>query len=157
MLLSEQTKFAVIYSHFYNETHSLEDIGNLIIQIRASHHKMSDEAKKCMLEIPLTVLKEQVELNTDISSWTSSEGPYFAGNCVHNAKYKSIFESRTFNLDTMVALLEDIMDDPDMLNSDFYLRNPEVTLLHFVSVKEFSNFENCGLLFAHVMEEAFRL
>ena len=157
MLLSEQTKFATIYSHFCNEIHTLRDIGNLITQIRASRHKISDEAKKCMLEIPLTVLKEQVELNTDISSWTSSEGSYFAGNCVHNAKYKSIFENRTFNLDTMVVLLEDIMNDPAMLNSDFYLRNPEVTIHRFVSVKEFSNFENSGLLFAHVMEEAFRL
>lgn len=55
----------------------------------------------------------------------------------------------------MVECLKEIISDSSKLNSDFHLRNLEVTLQWDVSLKDYSNFKESGKLFANIMDKAF--
>ncbi|MCM1186671.1 MAG: hypothetical protein NC251_01780 [Lachnoclostridium sp.] len=153
MELQTQIKFANIYSKFYNEEHTPADVGKLIEILRQNKQSISDESKKLLLQIPLCVLKNQVEVK-NVTDWASQNGHYFAGNYAQEPLH-SRFESNNFDLNIMVDCLNEIISDSTKLHSDFHLRNPEVTLQHDVSIKNYSNFKESGKLFAHIMEKAF--
>lgn len=154
MDLKIQTEFANIYSKCLNEQQTVQDISNLIVKIRNNARFMSDEAKKLLLQIPLCVLETQVKLKQDKSIWASENGHYFAGNYAQEPIH-SRFSSEDFDLDIMVDCLKEIMSNPNLLNSDFNLRNPEVTLENDVVTKQDSNFKESGKQFARIMEKAF--
>ena len=153
MELQTQIKFADIYSKFYNEEHTPADVGKLIEILRHNRQSISDDSKKLLLQIPLCVLEKQVEVK-NIVDWANQNGHYFAGNYAQEPLH-SCFESNSFDLNTMVDCLKEIISDSVKLNSDFHLRNPEVTLLYHVSIKNYSNFKESGKLFAHMMDKAF--
>ena len=72
MELQTQIKFADIYSKFSNEKHTPSDIGKLIEVLRNNKQSISDESKKLLLQIPLCVLENQVEIKNIL-------GLYIAG------------------------------------------------------------------------------
>lgn len=154
MDIKVQNKFASIYSKCINEQQTVQDIGTLIVEIRNNAKSISDEAKKILLQIPLYVLENQVELKEDSSTWASKNGYYFAGNYAQEPIH-SRFSSEKFELDIMVDCLKEIMSNSNLLNSDFHLRNPEVTLTSDVTTKNGSKFKESGKLFASIMERAF--
>lgn len=145
--------FFSIHSKFLNNEHTLADIANLIENIRYNKHSISDDATKILLQIPLCVLENQVEIKNTVS-WAEQNGHYFAGNYAQEP-FHSRFESKNFDLNIMVQCLYDIMTDPSKLNSDYHLRNPEATLRDFVTIKEHTNFKESGNYFACLMEKAF--
>lgn len=153
MNLQTQIKFAEIYSKLQHEEHTPADIGQLIYILRMNRKNISDDAKKLLLAIPLCVLENQVEL-TNSDDWSSENGSYFAGNYAQEPLH-SRFESKKFDLDIMVDCLNEIISDESKLNSDFHLRNPEVTLCNDVKVKKYSNFKESGKIFARIMDKAF--
>lgn len=153
MDLQIQVKFAEIYSKFQHEEHTPSDIGKLIEILRMNKKDISDNAKKILLSIPLCVLENQVEL-TNQNTWSSENGSYFAGNYAQEP-FHSRFESGNFTLSIMVECLNEIISDSSKLNSDFHLRNPEVTLRDDVKVKGYSNFKESGKIFARIMDKAF--
>lgn len=153
MNLQTQIKFANIYSKFQNETHTPNDVGRLIEILRMNKHSISDNAKKLLLQIPLCVLENQVELISP-TDWASKNSSYFSGNYAQEPLH-SRFSSKNFNLDIMVDCLNEIISDEAKLNSDFHLRNPEVTLRDDVCVKKYSNFKESGKIFARIMGKAF--
>lgn len=110
--------------------------------------------KKIILSIPLCVLESQVELIEDVADWSSKNTSYFAGNYAQEPLH-STFSSGNFELDIMVKCLNEIISDNFKLNSDFHLRNPEVTLRDDVKVKENSNFKESGRIYARIMDKAF--
>lgn len=153
MELQTQIKFAKIYSKFYNEEHTPTDVGELIETIRYNKRFISDDAKKLLLQIPLCVLEDQVEIKNS-ATWAKQNGDYFAENYVQEPIH-SRFKSNNFDLDIMVECLNEIICDSSKLNSDFHLRNPEVTLRDDVTIKKLSNFKESGKLFARIMDKAF--
>lgn len=155
MDLATQVKFAAVYSDFCNETHTPTDVSMIIQAIRENKRVISDEAKITLLQIPLFVLGNQVELK-DEDFWSKKNGDYFAGNWKEEPLH-SKFISTDFDLTTIEKGLQLIMGDPKLLNSDLYLRNPEVTLRDDVRVKEYSSFKESGKIFARLMEKAFDL
>lgn len=155
MNINTQIVFSNIYSKFCSETHSPADIGTLIELIRYHKQEISDDAKTTLLQIPLCALKNQLDV-PDEYSWAIKNGDYFAGN-YSDEPLHSQFDSKKFDLSIMVDCLEAILADTKKLNSDFCLRNPEVTLTHDVVVKEYSNFKESGKIYALVMEKAFNL
>lgn len=155
MNLNTQIQFADFYSKFLNETHTMSDIGLLIQRIRENKHDISDDAAKILLQIPLCVLENQSEIKNEVL-WAKSNGSYFSGNYAQEPFY-SKFNSCTFDLNTIIECLMDIMSDDSKLKSDFHLRNPEVTLCHDASVKVYSSFKESGKIYARIMEEAFTL
>lgn len=153
MNLQIQIKFAEIYSKFQHENHTPKDIGILIGILRFNDHYISDDSKKLLLQIPLCVFANQVEV-TNTAHWAKYNGAYFAENYPEEPLH-SRFESNDFDLSIMVECLNEIISDPSKLNSGIHLRIPEAPLIHEVSVKENSNFKECGKLFAHIMDKAF--
>lgn len=155
MNLATQCEFAHIYNALRNNKHTMQTISQIVELARYNSRYISDEAKLKLLEIPLQVLKNQAELRELESTWTEGRGSYFAGNA-NGDDFKKLFAEKNFDLSTMVEYLEYIMNDPDALHSDFKLRNVEVTLRDDV-VKIYSSFDECGIIFARAMEEAFQL
>lgn len=153
MKLQTQIKFAEIYSKFQHEEHTLTDISELVRLVRVNRKDIPDDVKKILLSIPLCVLENQVEL-TNPADWSSNNGSYFAGNYAQEPLH-SRFKSKKFDLNIMVECLNEIIADSSKLNSDFHLRNPEVTLRDYVKVKIYSNFKESGIIFAHIMDKAF--
>ena len=47
-----------------------------------------------------------------------------------------------------------VLEDSQRLNSDFYLRNPEVTLRDDVCIKDEKKFQNEQIIYAMVLEKA---
>lgn len=47
-----------------------------------------------------------------------------------------------------------VLEDSERLNSDFYLRNPEVTLENDVYIKYEEEFQNEQVIYAMVLEKA---
>lgn len=154
MDLNTQIKFASIYSKFSNETHSCNDIAEIICKIRESSNYISNDAKFLLLQIPLVVLKNQVELKDEIE-WAHRNADYFSGN-YNKEPYHSLFKSGKFDLNVMTEFLESIMNDTNSLNSDFHLRNPEVTLRDDVVIK-YSNFKESGKIYMQIMNKAFEI
>lgn len=153
MDLKTQTQFAKIYSNLKSEQHTVQDISDIIKIINDNKHSISDDAKKILLQIPLCVLETQVDLKNQ-DTWASKNGHYFAGNHAQEPIH-SRFASEDFDLDIMVDCLIQIMSDSYLLNCDFNLRNPQVTLRDNVIPKQYSNFKESGKLFARIMEKAF--
>lgn len=153
MELQTQIKFSNIYSKFCNEEHTPTDVGKLIETIRYNKHSISDTATQLLLQIPLCVLKDQVEIKNS-TDWAKQNGEYFAGNYADEPLH-SRFNSKDFDLNIMVECLNEIISDPEKLHSDFHMRNPEVTLRDDAVIKEYSNFKESGRLFARMMDKAF--
>lgn len=154
MNLNIQIKFASIYSKCLSEQQTVQDIGDLVLIIRNNRTSISDNAKKILLQIPLCVLETQVNLKEDNSIWASKNGKFFAGNYTKEPIH-SKFSSENFDLSIMVDCLNEIMSAPQLLNSDYNLRNPEATLRDHVTPNPYSNFYESGKLFARIMEKAF--
>lgn len=95
-----------------------------------------------------------MELEENVSTWSSKNAAYFSGNYAQEPLHSS-FKSGDFKLDIMVKCLNEIISDNGKLNSDFHLRNPEVTLRDEVKVKEGSNFKESGRIYARIMDKAF--
>ena len=47
-----------------------------------------------------------------------------------------------------------VLEDSERLNSDFYLRNPEVTLRDDVCIKFEEKFQNEQIIYAMILEKA---
>jgi len=153
MNLNIQIKFAKIYSNFLNEVHTPKDISELIETIRYNSSNISYQAKKTLLQIPLCVLEDQVQLK-DYKTWVSNNSSYFAGNCSFEP-FHSTFNSGNFDLKTMYDYLKDIISDSQKINSDFCLRNIEVTFRDDVVTEQYSTFKESGKIYARIMEQAF--
>lgn len=155
MDLQTQVEFAGVYSKLQNETHTAEDISEIIEIIRINKGDISDEAKILLLQIPLCVLNKHVEIE-DESAWSEENGSYFAGNWKEQPLHGT-FMSKSFDLSAIAESLQQIMSDTKLLNSDFHLRNAEVTLRDDVTIKPYSNFKESGNFFARQMDKAFNL
>lgn len=153
MELQTQIKFSNIYSKFYNEEHTPADVGKLIEVLRDNKRFISDNAAKLLLQIPLCILENQVELKNS-ATWAKQNGDYFARNYAQEPLH-SRFDSKDFDLNIMVDCLNEIISDSSKLNSPFHLRNPEVTLRDDVIIKEYTNFKESGKLFARILDKAF--
>lgn len=156
MDLSLQIQFAEVYAQFLNNEHNLNTIGKLIEIVRENRYKLSSDAMRTMLQIPLCVLEECVEIKDEIE-WAKENGSYFSGNCVGDEYYITVYQSEAYTLNTIAEHLRDIMDNDDKLRHSFCLRISEVTISRDANVKRFSNFGKCGPIFAKVMEKAFEL
>lgn len=154
MTLDIKNNFTPIYNAFLNDTHTLQDVSQIITLIRHYGDYIPDETKIELLQIPLNVLKTQTKLQSP-KSFAKNNGSYFSGNMLHLEPHSSKFESGNFSLDDITILLENIMSNSSMLNNDFYLRNPEVTLRDHVKLINMKEFKACGTLYAKIIEKLF--
>ena len=152
LALEVQIGFAEVLVKFKEKRATVSDLSKLIEVVRRYKKEIPDDVKLVILSIPALVLRENCELKSRAIEWASEEGDYFSGNCTELESWKAKFMSKSFDLHDMSDFLEYILADSDRLNSDFYLRNPEVTLRDDVRLKYKENFENEQIIYAMVLE-----
>lgn len=158
--LSIVRDFFMLKESFENGDFSLQTISDLIVTIRTHHDKLTSEQANLLLEIPLNVLENDVELKNS-GSWQESKRGYFLGNMNTgdtDLKYlKERIASETFNLKDIFSLTKYVQDNFEELSIsvDFLLRNAEVTIRDDVRLYSYSTFNKSGKAFAHYIERAF--
>lgn len=130
------------------------DMSQLIALVRYQKKKIPDNIKLAILSIPNSVLREHCELEDSVGNWASTYGEYFSNNCIKLSEWKKKFESKNFDLNDMSDFMEYVLEDSQRLNSDFYLRNPEVTLRECVCLKSEKSFQDEQIKYAMVLEKA---
>ena len=145
--LSAVRDFDVIRKNFESGNFSLQTITELIIKIREHRYKLSDKEASGLLEIPVNVLKNDVELVNE-NTWKNQNSGYFSGNMT--AKYDAYvcemrekIERKEFSFEDIVELTMYVKDNFKELKGDvdFILRNPEVTIRDDVRLYPYSNFK----------------
>lgn len=138
-------------------------VSKIITLIREYQGKLSPEQVKILLEIPINVLENDVELiNPDL--WVSHNRGYFSGNITWvESEYfddiKKRFATGNFGLGDIIELAKTVQNDYENLYSasEFLLRNVEVTLRDDVQLKGYTSFHKSGNVFSEQVKKAINL
>ena len=125
LALEVQVEFAEILVKLRGKQATVSDLSQLLYLVRLYKKEIPDDIKLIMLSIPNIVLRDNCELKSDAGKWAS--------------KYD---------------FMKYVLEDQERLNSDFYLRNPEVTLRDDVCIKSGRKFQNEQIIYAMVLEKA---
>lgn len=158
MNLETKREFNEIAVAFKEDKFNCKTVSELVRLTREYKKDITNEEAKALLEIPLGVLKNDVEL-INPKKWSSEQGGYFAGNITwvddaFKAKWKSVFTDYDFSLEDIYNLSKIVSDDFEKYRSasEFLLRNAEVTLRDDVKIKKTSNFSKSGQVFySHIL------
>ena len=127
--LEVQVEFAEILVKLRGKQATVSDLSQLLYLVRLYKKEIPDDIKLIMLSIPNIVLRD-------------------------NCERKNKFSSKCFDLKDMSDFMKYVLEDQERLNSDFYLRNPEVTLRDDVCIKSGRKFQNEQIIYAMVLEKA---
>lgn len=159
--LSMVRDFFIIKEEFENGDFSLQTVSDLIVTIRTYRNKLTSEQAVLLLDIPLNVLENDVELK-DNGLWQKSNRDYFSGNMNgHDSDYIKELKERitlaSFGLEDIYDLTKYVQGNFKELSMsvDFLLRNAEVTIRDDVKLNTYSTFNKSGKAFAHYIERAF--
>lgn len=163
MEIHVQCSFATSYQAFKSCSHTIDHVTQLITTLRDHSSFISYEAKHHILQIPLHVLKYECDSNAS-TQFSKDFGGYFSGNIPYPSdtkllEFKNCFGSGSYTLDTMVEFLEYLISKEELLcgNSEFYLRNPEVTIRDFITISSPEKFKEHGLIYSRFLEQAFNM
>ena len=137
LALEVQVEFAEILVKLRGKQATVSDLSQLLYLVRLYKKEIPDDIKLIMLSIPNIVLRDNCELKSDAGKWASNK-----------------FSSKCFDLKDMSDFMKYVLEDQERLNSDFYLRNPEVTLRDDVCIKSGRKFQNEQIIYAMVLEKA---
>ena len=129
-----ETQITEIRNRIAHHTATGRDYSEIIRLVREYRQDISDAEKRELLQIPLDALTYRCVLKQDSKFWAKKNGAYFASNCIELEEWKQKFDSGEFKLADIADFLKFIMEDDSRMNSDFYLRNPEVVLRYDVSL-----------------------
>ncbi len=154
LALKVQVEFAEVLGKLRERQATVSDLSQLLSLVKLHKREIPDDVKLVILSIPNIVLRDNCELKNSVGEWVSKNGGYFAGNCAELEEWSEKFNSKCFDLNDMSNFMEYVLEDPGRLNSDFYLRNPEVTLRDDVCIKSERKFQNEQIIYAMVLEKA---
>ena len=154
LALKVQVEFAEVLGKLRERQATVSDLSQLLSLVKLHKREIPDDVKLVILSIPNIVLRDNCELKNSVGEWVSKNGEYFAGNCAELEEWSEKFNSKCFDLNDMSNFMEYVLEDPGRLNSDFYLRNPEVTLRDDVCIKSERKFQNEQTIYAMVLEKA---
>ncbi len=154
LALEVQVDFSDVLANLKEKRATVADLSKLIELVRRHKRDIPDDVKSIILSIPHLVLREKCDLKDAVAVWANTNGTYFSGNCPGLGNWKQKFESGSFDLHDMNDFMGFILGHSSRLNSDFYLRNPEVTLRDDVCLKDPKSFQNEQVVYAMVLENA---
>lgn len=141
---------------------SLDTVSNLIVSIRLYRYELSKKQLRVLLQIPLNILQNDVELK-DPTGYTI-HGDYFSGNMVLRGDdfmdvLKKKFSSSMFSLEDVTTLTKYIRDNIENIKGEieYMLRIPEVTIRDDVHLISSSNFGRSGRVFSKIIDNAMGL
>ena len=164
--LTLKRRFSKISNKFKKGNFDLNTVAGIIDEIRFSIGELTSDEVELLLEIPISVLKLNVDLN-DKSTWYQENLDYFAGNlCIEDDFVmdlrKKVLEGKC-GIDDMWDSLEYVKNNYNKLrtrhgrNIELILRNPEVTIREDCKIINEDEFRNNGELFAQYVEKAIKL
>lgn len=163
MDLQVKKEFNELAQKFETGEFDLKTVSNIIVLVRRYRKEISNIAAKLLLEIPLNVLQNDVELN-DKENWIDDNRGYFEGNITwvddnFKNEWKKRFSSGNFGIEDIIELCKIVSSDFEEHRSscEFLLRNVEVTLRDDVTVLSYSNFYNSGRVFASQIFKAIEI
>jgi hypothetical protein len=149
--------FNEISEEFMSADFGLDTVSSLIACMRLQRKNLSNDQMKNLLEIPIDVLSNDVVLKNDKEF--QAEANYFYGNIgslARDHEYLQSFISRMnageLTLNDMISYTKYIQDNPPLHESDFLLRNTEVTIRDFVQLSSLNNFRRSGRVFANLID-----
>lgn len=152
--------FQPIKEAFESGSYDLGTVATLLSEIRANRNNLSGRQAMMLLEIPLNVLKEDVQLKTR-ESWAMENRTYFSGNMnstgdAYLDQLKQTFESGVFKLQEIYDLTAYVRANFISLDGrvEFLLRNAESTLSFDAQLMKGSTFYDTGRAFAKHIEIA---
>lgn len=159
MKLQTKRDFNKLAQEFMNNKFDLTTVSNLIVLVRGYNKEISKYEAELLLEIPLNVLSNDVEL-IDESEWADKNAGYFEGNITWTDDdfknfWKSKFSSGKYGLKDIIELCKVVSEDFEKYRNscEFLLRNVEVTLRDDVKIKKSSNFKDSGNVFSsHILK-----
>ena len=159
MELQTKKDFNKLAQEFMNDKFSLTTVSNLIVLVRRYRKEFSKDEAKLLLEIPLNVLSNDVELINELE-WADKPSGYFGGNITwidddFKNTWKPKFSSGNYGLKDIIELCKVVSEDFHKYRSscEFLLRNVEVTLRDDVKIKKSSNFKDSGNVFSsHILK-----
>lgn len=164
--LSIKNRFLKVGNKFRTGDFNLITIATIIDEIRYSLGELTSDEVRLLLEIPISVLKVDVDLSDD-SLWCQENMDYFAGNlCIEDDfgmdLRKKVLEGNC-DINDMLRSLEYVKDNYNSLinrhgrNVELILRNPEVTLREDCKIVDEDKFRSKGELFAKYIDKAINL
>jgi hypothetical protein len=148
---------------FKSDNYNLETIENLVDDIRFSIPKLTKYEIKLLLDIPISVLKHDVDIK-DLKAWQRENSTYFSGNmCLENEEFVSNLQEKfldgDFYLEDIIDIAVFVKDNYETLAKkhgralEIILRNVECTLRD-VTLINISNFNASGNIFAKYIDKA---
>lgn len=141
----------------------LQTVSNLVVYIRQYRHLLTAEQAALLLEIPIDILKNDVELIKP-NKWQIDNADYFGGNIIwvsteYFDELKKKFYSADFELEDIIDIAEHVKNDYENLSSasEFLLRNVEVVIRDDLNLVSYSNFKDSGEIFAKYIDKAINI
>lgn len=154
--------FYEISQSFSEGNYDLLTISGIISKIRSYAAILSPEEARILLDIPISILENDVEL-INPNKWAEKNSGYFAGNITwvdsnYFNQLKTKFAYGSFDLNDIVDLVKKVRDDylNLYLASEFLLRNVEVTFRDDVKLVDVARFHKNGNLFAEQIKKAIK-
>lgn len=145
---------------FKSGEYDLQTISKLVVYIRKYRNLLTPDQAALLLEIPINILKNDVELKSP-NKWQKDNAEYFGGNITwvkteYFNELRKKFFSANFELDDIIDIAEHVKDDYENLSraSEFLLRNVEVAIRDDVNVLRYSDFKDSGAVFAKYIDKA---
>ena len=153
MELETRRLFFNIAQKFQQNNYTISTVSKIIVILRKNKGQITDLEAKRLLEIPINILKNDVEV-INKEKWINENSSYFAGNvtCVGNAfqqKWGKKFYNGDFDLSDIIELTEIVKNNFGNYRgaSEYLLRNAEATLRDDVILKSYSTFLKDGIFF----------
>lgn len=163
MDLQIKKNFNELARKFEKNEFDLQTVSSLLVLVRRNRKEISNTAAELLLDIPLNVLQNDIELK-DKQKWINDNREYFAGNITwvdenFENEWKQKFSSGNYGIEDIIELCKIVRSDFDKYRSscEFLLRNVEVTLRDDVIVLNYSNFYNSGRVFASQIFKAIEI
>lgn len=164
--LTLKRRFLKISNKFRTGSFNLGAVSGIIDEIRFSIGELTSDEVELLLEIPISVLKLDVDLN-DEDIWCEENIDYFAGNlCIEDEFVmdlrKRVLEGQC-SINDMWGSLEYVKNNYNKLrnrhgrNIELILRNPEITIREDCKIVNEEEFRNSGELFAQYVDKAINL
>ncbi len=160
--MTMERDFNVFKEDFLNGDFDLNTIVELIIKVRHYRNKLTSEQAAILLEIPLNVLENDVELKNN-GDWQRRNSDHFSGNMGANIDYikelRDKIMSNNYELNDIYDLTKYVQENFASLSGsvEYLLRNAEVTIRNDVNLYSYSNFNKSGKVFAKYIEKALNI
>lgn len=146
-------KFSEVAQEFKSNTFNVKTIYKIVELVRENKNELTDNECKELLQIPINVLLNDVELIKELE-WSSKNSSYFYGNIpdkinLSSNQWKVKFSNGDYDVEDIGMFCEMIADNFAVYRSasEFMLRNIETTLRDDVKIKTYSKFKSLGEFF----------